>query len=105
MVPYDGVMAVGLALVGAGWIAGWLLFARAPWLRTVAMAEPNVAVDVIVTAHDEQARLPTLLAALSRQSYLAQRVIVVDRGSSDGTAALAHAARATVVASGAGPDR
>jgi 4,4'-diaponeurosporenoate glycosyltransferase len=96
-------MAVGLALVGAGWIAGWLLFARAPWLRTVAMAEPNVAVDVVIVAHDEQARLPTLLAALGRQSYLAQRVIVVDRGSSDRTAELAHAARAMVVAPGPVP--
>lgn len=96
-------MAVGLALVGAGWIVGWLLFARAPWLRTVTMAEPRVAVDVVIPAHDEHARLPTLLAALSRQSYLAQRVIVVDDGSSDGTPDLAHAARATVVAAGPAP--
>jgi 4,4'-diaponeurosporenoate glycosyltransferase len=90
-------MAVGLALAGAGWIIGWVLFARAPWLRTVAIGEPQVAVDVVVPARDEQARLPTLLAALSRQTYLAQRVIVVDEGSSDGTADLARAAHATLV--------
>jgi len=96
-------MAVGLALVGAGWIAGWVLFARAPWLRTVAIAEPNVAVDVVIPARNEHARLPTLLGALSRQSYLAQRVIVVDGGSSDGTVELAHSARAVVVAPGPAP--
>jgi 4,4'-diaponeurosporenoate glycosyltransferase len=44
-----------------------------------------------------------LLAALSRQSYLAQRVIVVDAGSADRTAELAHAAHATVVAPGPAP--
>ncbi len=96
-------MAVGLALVGAGWIAGWVLFARARWLRTVAIAEPNVAVDVVIPARDERTRLPTLLGALARQSYLAQRVVVVDGGSADGTAELAHSARAVVVAPGPVP--
>src|SRR3954469_8759801 len=87
---------IALAVVGAGWVVGWLLFARAPALRTVAIAEPRAAVDVVIAARDEQARLPRLLAALSRQSYLAQRVIVVDEGSADGTAALAPPAHATV---------
>src|SRR6478672_10730128 len=53
-------MAVGLALavVGGGWVVGWILFARAPALRTVAIAEPRAAVDVVIAARDEQARLP-----------------------------------------------
>ena len=98
-------MAVGVALavVGGGWVVGWILFARAPALRTVAIAEPHAAVDVVIAARDEEVRLPRLLAALSRQSYLAQRVIVVDDGSADRTAELAHAAHATVVAPGPAP--
>jgi glycosyltransferase involved in cell wall biosynthesis len=57
-------------------------------------ADPAAQVDVILPALDEAAALPTVLAGLP-PGY---RAIVVDNGSSDGTADVASAAGATVVA-------
>jgi glycosyltransferase involved in cell wall biosynthesis len=54
--------------------------------------------SVIVPARDAQATLPRTLAALEAQDFEGRyEVIVVDDGSSDGTAALANAHGATVV--------
>ncbi|GAC1339441.1 MAG: glycosyltransferase family 2 protein [Candidatus Dormibacteria bacterium] len=59
-------------------------------------AGPAGAVDVVVPARDEAARIGRCVAAL-RSSRAVGRVIVVDDGSTDGTAELAEAAGAVVV--------
>jgi len=53
------------------------------------------AVDLVIPARDEAAMMDQLLAALPWDHF--RRVIVVDNGSSDRTAALARAGGATVV--------
>jgi GT2 family glycosyltransferase len=53
-------------------------------------------ISVIIPARDAERELPATLAALAAQSAIAE-VIVVDNGSSDGTARAARAAGATVV--------
>lgn len=93
-----------LVVVGVGWLGAWWRFRRGPALRTVTVAEPSATVDVVVPARDEEHRLPVLLEALTRQSYLAQRVIVVDDDSTDSTAAIGAAAGASVVSAGPVPD-
>ncbi|WP_295389731.1 glycosyltransferase [uncultured Thiodictyon sp.] len=54
-------------------------------------------VSLIVPARNEEARLPPLLASLRVQDYTDFELIVVDDDSTDGTAALARAAAATVL--------
>jgi Glycosyltransferases involved in cell wall biogenesis len=93
-----------LVVVGVGWLVAWWRLRGGRALRTVTVAEPSATVDVVVPARDEERRLPVLLEALTRQSYLAQRVIVVDDDSTDSTAALAAAAGASVVSAGPVPD-
>ena len=53
-------------------------------------------VDVVIPALDEEASLPLVLAALPRP--LVRRVVVADNGSADGTARVARAGGAEVVA-------
>lgn len=98
------LILIPLVVVGVGWLVAWWRFRRSPALRTVTVAEPSAIVDVIVPARDEEHRLPVLLEALTRQSYLAQRVIVVDDDSTDSTAAVGAAAGASVVSAGPVPD-
>jgi len=54
-------------------------------------------VTVVIPALNDSVMLAGCLAALSRQSRPAERVIVVDNGSTDDTAEVARAAGATVV--------
>ena len=61
-------------------------------------------ISVIVPARDEAERLPALLASLAAQRYPAAELIVVDDESRDGTADLAQAAGARVLATGGPPD-
>ena len=49
----------------------------------------SVAVSVIVPAHNARRSLPACLAALRRQTYLPDEIIVVDDGSSDQTLEIA----------------
>jgi hypothetical protein len=86
-----------VALLGAGWLAGWLLGGRPHVLRRVAVAAEPPSVSVVVPARDEAARLPRLLAALAAARPAPYEVVVVDDGSSDGTAAIARRAGATVL--------
>jgi hypothetical protein len=61
------------------------------------------SVSVVVPARDEEATLPRLLASLADQRHPPIEVLVVDDGSTDGTAAVAHAAGASVVTAGPPP--
>ena len=54
----------------------------------------GVRVSVIIPARNERLRLPTLLASLAAQDHVNREVIVVDDGSTDGTAELARGAGA-----------
>ncbi len=49
---------------------------------------PAASLAVIVAAHNEASVLPITLAALSRQDAPADRIVIADDGSSDGTADL-----------------
>ena len=79
------------------------------WLRRrpVPLPEPRRAVPgrvaVVVPARDEARRLPLLLASLDVLGRPGWDVVVVDDGSRDATAALAHAAGARVVTPGTRP--
>jgi dolichol-phosphate mannosyltransferase len=68
---------------------------RAP--LTTAAPPPAGSVSVVVPARDEEARLGPCLAGLRAQGADVLEVIVVDDGSSDGTAAVARAGGARVV--------
>lgn len=58
---------------------------------------PAVPLTVIVPAHDEQATVGRVVSALLQLQPAPQQVLVVDDGSSDGTAAVARAAGARVI--------
>jgi 4,4'-diaponeurosporenoate glycosyltransferase len=90
------------ALTATGWAAGWLAIGRTRQLPARLPAEPapaSVVVSVVVPARNEATRLPRLLAALGSEPVpgRADEIIVVDDGSTDGTAALASRAGATVI--------
>ncbi len=53
----------------------------------------RLRLSVIIPTLNEEARLAACLAALADQSEPVDEIIVVDNGSTDGTAELAHAAR------------
>lgn len=91
-------------IAAALWAAGFLLLPR---LRPCAAAAGPVAaadVSLVIPARDEAHNLPALLRSLAGQSVRPREIIVVDDGSTDGTAALAAALGATVVASQPLPD-
>jgi len=69
---------------------------------SVSEAPPAASVSVVVPARDEAARIGPCLEALRHDPDLLE-VIVVDDGSTDGTAAIARAAGARVVAAGEPP--
>jgi 4,4'-diaponeurosporenoate glycosyltransferase len=94
------VAVVEAVLALAGWLAGWWLLATFPRLGADGPAADAPAaggreardaigpVDVVVPARDEEANLPGLLDSLAAQEPRAGRVVVVDDGSTDATAAL-----------------
>jgi 4,4'-diaponeurosporenoate glycosyltransferase len=96
-------VTVTLAMVAAGWLAGTVLLWR---LRTPAatdVAGLAGSVSVIVPARNEASNLPRLLASLAAQAEPPLEVLVVDDGSTDGTAAVARAAGVGVVEPGLPP--
>lgn len=84
----------GVALVALGLTAGLVLLWRVP----VPVTGPGRggSVSVVVPARDEARVLPRLLASLRLQTVLPDEVLVVDDGSTDGTAAIAAEHGATV---------
>lgn len=61
------------------------------------MSDVSLTCSVVVPVRDDAAQLRGLLVALARQSEPPLEVIVVDNGSSDDSAAIAHRAGCTVV--------
>jgi 4,4'-diaponeurosporenoate glycosyltransferase len=90
---------IGPELVALGLVAGTLLLARLPTPGGTAPgpAPGTAAVSIVVPARDEAATLPRLLESLARLDPAPREVIVVDDGSTDGTAAVAAARGATVL--------
>ena len=91
-----GVDAWEIATIAAGAAAGYALFnvlavrLATRRRRTRADAADDIpALTVIVPARDEAARVPDCLAALAEQTYADTSILVVDDGSTDGTAELA----------------
>jgi 4,4'-diaponeurosporenoate glycosyltransferase len=84
-------MDASLALIAAGWSAGWILAGRDRALPPCPQGEA-ITVSVIVPARNEEGSLPHLLARLASASPAPTEVLVVDDGSCDATAALAAAA-------------
>ena len=77
------------------WLIGWLLGLRLPVLPVGTPSQPRT-VSVLIPARKEEASLPHLLEALTRQSLQASEVIVIDDDSSDATASIAMAAAAAL---------
>ena len=75
------------------WLLGWLLSWRLPSLPS-GTAERQLRVSVLIPARNEEITLPHLLAALERQTWRPEEVIVIDDHSEDGTAQVARAAAA-----------
>jgi hopene-associated glycosyltransferase HpnB len=112
---------VALAAVAAVVLAFWLALALDPlrrfprdrFLETADAAAPVPRVAVLVPARDEAAVLPQTLPSLLRQDYPEYDVVLVDDGSTDGTASVARGlaaaageaavGRFTVVDAGAKP--
>jgi 4,4'-diaponeurosporenoate glycosyltransferase len=92
------VTAVDAAVVTAGLAAGgWLLGAVRTVGARAGRADPGVRVSIVVPARDEAATLPALLRSVAALDPAPHEVIVVDDGSTDGTAAVARSAGAAVV--------
>jgi 4,4'-diaponeurosporenoate glycosyltransferase len=98
------VISATAGLVLAGWVAGTLLLWRLPTpARSGAGVDPR-EVTVVIPARDEAHQLPGLLGDLAVQSVAPARIVVVDDGSTDGTAAVARAGGADVVDAGPLPE-
>jgi 4,4'-diaponeurosporenoate glycosyltransferase len=91
-----------LVLTAAGWVLGWVL--AGPRRALPAGSLPTGArVSVVVPARDEAHRLPRLLGGLAGAAPRPDEVIVVDDGSTDGTADVARAHGVQVIAAGEPP--
>jgi 4,4'-diaponeurosporenoate glycosyltransferase len=104
------VSPLQLVLVGLGLAGGTWLLATIPRVRPLGRATgpdaagPAARVSVVVPARDEAATLPRLLGSLRALAPAPHEVIVVDDGSTDGTADVAQAHGATVLVAPEPPD-
>jgi 4,4'-diaponeurosporenoate glycosyltransferase len=85
------------ALVVAGLAVGPLLLVGLRRLPPPSAQPSGASVSIVVPARDEAATLPVLLASLRHLDPPAHEVLVVDDGSTDGTAAVAAEHGAAVV--------
>jgi 4-hydroxybenzoate polyprenyltransferase len=91
-----GEYAVAGAVTGAGiclaqlLASGWVLRRSRSRALAVAGDAPLPRLSVVIPCRDEAARLPAILAALGAQDHPELEVIVVDDGSSDGSAEVAR---------------
>ncbi len=92
-------------LLVVGWFAGIALLWRVPVLRASAATEDSspaeasrsAEVAVVIPARNEAANLPVLLRSIAAGDVVPSELVVVDDGSTDGTAAVAAAHGARVV--------
>jgi 4,4'-diaponeurosporenoate glycosyltransferase len=106
---------VMIAYTAALWLPGLFCLWRLPRCRPAAAGGARSPrrpagvrprrgrVSVIVPALNEERRIAPLLASLSRQTRRADEILVVDDGSTDGTAALARRLGARVIPAPARP--
>lgn len=89
-------------LCALGLPVGELLLGKVP---TCPRSEPpsGASLSVIIPARNEERNLPRLLHSISQSDARPRQVLVVDDGSSDGTAAVAARHGACVLASAAKP--
>ncbi|MEU9039424.1 glycosyltransferase [Streptomyces sp. NPDC048352] len=90
-----GLLLIAACASLAAWL--WLTFAQGMFWRTDVRLPPRTAparwpsVAIVVPARDEAGVLPRSLPSLLAQDYPGEaRIVLVDDGSSDGTAELAH---------------
>lgn len=109
-------MLITTCWIVAGWICGWLLLLSLRRLKPLERVPIRLgerfyahgglsggqlpSMSVIIPARNEEANIGALLASLAKQSVRPLEVIVVDDGSTDGTAAVAAAQGVRVVSSG-----
>jgi hypothetical protein len=92
-------MSVELVATVACVVIGSVLLARVPALeRPGARRDVASSLSIVIPARNEQVSLPALLSSLHASDVAPRDVIVVDDGSTDGTAAVASSLGATVVA-------
>ncbi|MEX2628210.1 MAG: glycosyltransferase family 2 protein [Ilumatobacteraceae bacterium] len=80
-----------------GWLAGWFLLWRLRPLPPIDSTAARPAVAVVVPARDEADALPHLLPPLVASARDGDEIVVVDDGSTDGTADTARSLGARVV--------
>src|SRR5262245_49459431 len=87
------ILAVAAGLMAAFWLALAIhplrRFPRDHFLRVAEPAGEGPRVAVLVPARDEAAMLPLTLPSLLGQDYPDFEVVLIDDGSSDGTARVA----------------
>ena len=98
------LLTLGLCGVGLGLRARLVKAARQFQARPASPNDSATALSVIIPARDEAHNLPALLHSLTAQSRPPDEIIVVDDGSTDGTAEIARELGATVMASGDLPE-
>lgn len=93
----------GAALYACGWLAGWWLLAR-PRRLPPGVSGDRAAVAVVIPARNEAHVIGDLVRVVVAQRRPGDEVVVVDDASTDGTAAVARTAGATVITAPGLPD-
>jgi 4,4'-diaponeurosporenoate glycosyltransferase len=93
-----------IALFTLFWLAGWILALRLRRSAGPPARLDHTAPSIIIPARNEECNLPRLFESLRLQNAEIAEVILVDDGSTDGTAEIARAAGARVISSKPLPD-